>query len=78
MAAQMNRHFHPSSPIDADSLIFANGVTSVCVMVAFSLCNAGDALLFSRPAYGAFKHDFGMTAQFVEQIGLPKLYANLY
>lgn len=59
----MNRHFHPFTPIDPDQLIFASGVTSLCDLLGFSICDPGDALLFSRPCYQAFVADFGSKAK---------------
>lgn len=65
MAAYINRHFHPKDEINIDHLFFANGVTALCEMIAFSICDAGDGVLFSRPIYQAFQHDFATKAKFV-------------
>ena len=63
MAKHMNRHFKPHAPIQADRLLFANGVTSLCEMLGFTICDAGDVVLLSRPIYQAFKSDFGAKAR---------------
>lgn len=65
MAKYINRRFHPQQKVDADHLIFSNGVTSMCEMLGLTLCNADDGILFSRPIYQAFKGDFGTTAKLV-------------
>lgn len=65
MASHMNRYFHPQVPIDPDCLTFSNGVGTACEMLAFTICNAGDGILFSRPIYQGFKHDFGTRAKLV-------------
>lgn len=62
MAAHINHFLHPSTPIDASNLIFANGVTSLCEMLGFSICAPGDGILMSRPIYQAFQIDFGAKA----------------
>lgn len=63
MANHMNRHFHPLKPIIPDELLFASGVTSLCELLGFSMCDPGDAVLFSRPCYQAFASDFGSKAK---------------
>lgn len=65
MAAYITRYFHPINEIGIDHLLFANGVTALCEMIAFSICDAGEGFLFSRPIYQAFKHDFGIKAKCV-------------
>ena len=63
MARYINRLFNPSLSVDHSNLIFANGVTSLCEMLGFTICDPGDVILLSRPIYQAFKMDFGMQAQ---------------
>ncbi|MCJ1466365.1 hypothetical protein MMC07_004984 [Pseudocyphellaria aurata] len=74
MASHMNRYFHPKVSIDPDHLLFGNGVTAICEMLAFSICNADDGILFSRPIYQAFKNDFGTRAKvkcvYVDSVGV--------
>lgn len=59
MARHINRHFHPYRAVEANELLFASGVTSLCEMLGFSICDANDAVLLSRPCYQAFSADFG-------------------
>ncbi len=63
MARHMNRHFKPFSSIDPKHLLFANGVTALCNMLGFTICDIGHAILLSRPCYQAFKMDFGSEAK---------------
>ena len=65
MSAHLNEHFSPSRPVEPDHLHFANGVTSLCEMLAYTLFDEGDCLLLSSPIYQAFKMDFGTKAKFV-------------
>lgn len=64
MAKFITHRFHPGIPVDPEHLLFANGVTALCEMLALSICDAGDGLLLSRPIYQAFKNDFGISAKF--------------
>ena len=64
MAKHINRHFKPQRPIETSRLLFANGVTSLCEMLGFSICDEGDAILLSKPIYQAFKSDFGTRAKY--------------
>ncbi|MCJ1463842.1 hypothetical protein MMC07_002451 [Pseudocyphellaria aurata] len=63
MASHMNRYFHPKVSIESDHLLFGNGVATICDMLAFSICNADDGILFSRPIYQSFKIYFGTKAK---------------
>ena len=63
MAKHINRHFKPHTPIDANRLLFANGVTSLCEMLGFTICDPGDFVLLSMPIYQAFKADLGSKAR---------------
>ena len=65
MASHMNRYFHPQVPIDPDCLTFSNGVGSACEMLAFTICNAGDGILFTRTIFLGLKLDFGTWDKFV-------------
>ncbi|KAJ9630912.1 hypothetical protein H2203_001440 [Taxawa tesnikishii (nom. ined.)] len=62
MANHMNKHFKPFEPVDANDIIFANGVTALCEMLGFSIAEPGDGILMSRPIYQAFQSDFGTKA----------------
>ncbi|KAI7270793.1 PLP-dependent transferase [Hortaea werneckii] len=63
MAHHMNKRFHPIVPIRPDDLLFANGVSTICELLGFSLASPGDAILMSSPIYQAFAVDFGTKAK---------------
>ncbi|KAI7339637.1 PLP-dependent transferase [Hortaea werneckii] len=63
MAHHMNKRFHPVIPIQPDDLLFANGVSTICELLGFSLASPGDAILMSSPIYQAFAVDFGTKAK---------------
>ncbi|KAI7534890.1 PLP-dependent transferase [Hortaea werneckii] len=63
MAHHMNKRFHPIVPIQPDDLLFANGVSTICELLGFSLASPGDAILMSSPIYQAFAVDFGTKAK---------------
>ena len=65
MARHINRKFHPHRAVEADELLFASGVTSLCELLGLSIGDAGDAVLLSRPCYQAFEDDFGTKAKSV-------------
>lgn len=64
MANHINRHFKPLKSIETNKLLFANGVTSLCEMLGFSICDENEAVLLSKPIYQAFKSDFGAKARY--------------
>lgn len=63
MAKHMTKYFHPAKPIDPDHILFANGLTSICEMLGFTIADAGDGILLPRPVYQAFQADFGTKAK---------------
>ena len=63
MARHMDKYFNTYEPVDADDILFANGVTSLCEMLGFTIADAEDGILFSRPTYQSFHVDFGMKAK---------------
>jgi bifunctional pyridoxal-dependent enzyme with beta-cystathionase and maltose regulon repressor activities len=70
MAAHLNTHFQPHTPVQASHIFTASALTAIHEMVAFSLANTGDGVLVSRPVYGRFELDFGNTC------GLSIVYAD--
>lgn len=60
MAKFMTKTFNAIEPLDPEKITFANGATVCCEMLAFTLGDPGDAILFPRPIYSAFKDDFGI------------------
>lgn len=63
MAKHMTRYFKAVRPVDPEDLIFANGVTSLCEMLGFTIFDEGDGILLSQPIYQAFPIDFGAKAK---------------
>lgn len=63
MAAFINRTFNVQKKIAGDDILFANGVTSICEMLGFTIAEPGDGILFGRPIYQAFQIDFGTKAK---------------
>ena len=68
MAKFMNKTFKPYEVIDADDILFSNGITGMAEMLGFTLGDPGDGVLFSRPIYQAFQVDFGYKALYVNLI----------
>ena len=66
MSAHLNEHFSPYHSVKPDQLHFANGVTSLCEMLGYTIFDEGDCLLLSSPIYQAFKMDFGTKAKCVQ------------
>lgn len=63
MARHMTRYFGAIQPVEPEELIFANGVTSLCEMLGFTIFDEGDGILLSQPIYQAFPIDFGAKAK---------------
>lgn len=63
MARFMTANFNAIRPVDPEDILFANGVTSLCEMLGFTIADPGDAVLLSKPIYQAFQLDFGMKAK---------------
>ena len=59
----MTRTFRAVEKVDPEDLIFANGVTSLCEMLGFTIFDPGDGLLLPQPIYQAFPIDFGAKAK---------------
>lgn len=55
----MNETFNPVSQIQASDIQVFDGATALHSLLSFSLAEAGDAVLASRPVYGRFELDFG-------------------
>ncbi|KAI0197338.1 pyridoxal phosphate-dependent transferase [Xylaria flabelliformis] len=62
MANHMNKYFEPASPIDAEEITFAAGVTDLNEACALVTCNpdAKEAIMLGRPVYGSFSRDLCM------------------
>ncbi|UPK92408.1 hypothetical protein LCI18_003343 [Fusarium solani-melongenae] len=51
MASFFNRFFMPHTPIQPSNVLVANGVTSLIDLVAWSLCEAGDRIVYLTPNF---------------------------
>lgn len=58
------RRFGVHRAIDESNILVSGGVTSLCELLAFTLCNPGDGILFSMPCYVGFKNMFEMRARY--------------
>ena len=63
IAKHMTRYFNAIHPVDPEHLLVANGVTSLCEMLGFTLFDPGNGLLLPQPIYQAFPIDFGAKAK---------------
>ncbi|KAJ5369665.1 hypothetical protein N7509_014277 [Penicillium cosmopolitanum] len=57
MANHLNTHFNPFTPVDAEEVTFAAGVTSLNELCALLLCDPDDSILLIGPVYGSFTRD---------------------
>lgn len=71
MAAHVNEYFKPHTPVKAEDILTAAGLTAIHEMIGLALGDPGDGVLVSRPIYGRFELDFGNTA------GLNVIYADM-
>lgn len=71
MAAHVNEYFDPASPVQAEDIITASGLTAIHELIGYSLADRGEGILVSRPVYGRFELDFGNTS------GLKMVYADM-
>uniref|UniRef100_A0A0D2XNT5 Aminotransferase class I/classII large domain-containing protein n=1 Tax=Fusarium oxysporum (strain Fo5176) TaxID=660025 RepID=A0A0D2XNT5_FUSOF len=60
-AGYFNRFFTPCEPIRAEHILAANGVTSLMDMVAWTLCDPGQGVLYLTPNF--FMLDYNMTVR---------------
>ncbi|KAJ4259551.1 hypothetical protein NW762_007480 [Fusarium torreyae] len=60
-AGLFNRFFNPSEPVRAQNILAANGVTSLMDMMAWTLCDPGDGVLYPTPNF--YMLDYNMTAR---------------
>ncbi|KAJ9136657.1 Aspartate aminotransferase [Pleurostoma richardsiae] len=57
VAALVNDHFAPTEPVDSACIMGTNGVTALLDIVSFAACDAGEAIMYTTPAYGMFHPD---------------------
>ncbi|KAL2674268.1 hypothetical protein Neosp_012719 [[Neocosmospora] mangrovei] len=60
-AAFFNRFFDPAEPVAAERVLAANGVTSLLNMMAWTLCDEGDGVLYTTP--GFYMLDFDLSVR---------------
>jgi 1-aminocyclopropane-1-carboxylate synthase len=67
MALHMNEYFMPYTPLNAEHITFAAGVTFINELCALLTCDpdCGDAILLGRPNYGSFARDMVTRGQLV-------------
>lgn len=51
MAAFFNQHFSPHTPVQSKNILVANGVTSLIDLIAWSLCDVGDGVVYLTPNF---------------------------
>ncbi|UPK94587.1 hypothetical protein LCI18_005522 [Fusarium solani-melongenae] len=57
MAAFFNRYFNPRVPIMSDDILATNGVTSLIELVAWTICDPGEAILYLTPTFFMLDYD---------------------
>ena len=63
MARFIDKNFGVYQAVDPADILFANGVTSLCEMLGWTIGDPGDGVLLSKPIYQAFQIDFGTKAK---------------
>ncbi|CAG9990020.1 unnamed protein product [Clonostachys byssicola] len=59
-AGFFNRFFNPLDPVSTDHVMAANGVTSLINMMAWTLCDEGDGILYTTPNFYMLDLDLTM------------------
>ncbi|KAL3300146.1 1-aminocyclopropane-2-carboxylate synthase 2 [Colletotrichum asianum] len=57
LATFLNRHLHPSKPLESAHFTITNGCSSAIEHLAWAVANPGDAFLLGRPYYNTFLPD---------------------
>ncbi|KAF7556554.1 hypothetical protein G7Z17_g1364 [Cylindrodendrum hubeiense] len=57
MAGFFNHFFSPSIPVEPSQIVVTNGVTSMIDLVAWTLCEPGDAVLYLAPTFYMLDYD---------------------
>ncbi|KAK1849664.1 ACC synthase [Colletotrichum chrysophilum] len=57
LATFLNRHLHPSKPLESAHFTITNGCSSAIEHLAWAVANPGDAFLLGRPYYNTFVPD---------------------
>ncbi|KAF5246474.1 hypothetical protein FANTH_6846 [Fusarium anthophilum] len=61
-ASFFNRFFSPSEPVHPEHVLAANGVTSLMDMVAWTLCDPGQGVLYLTPNFFMLSYDMTIRA----------------
>ncbi|KAF8251923.1 ACC synthase [Wilcoxina mikolae CBS 423.85] len=59
----LNRYFCAVQPVQPEHIVVSSGVTAVLDMLAWTLADAEDGVMFGRPLYNAFPNDFWARAK---------------
>lgn len=70
MVAYLQTYAHSSAPIDPEHIVVAAGATAIIDMLAYTLCDPGDAILIPAPYYSGFDADLKLRAE-VKPIPVP-------
>lgn len=62
LAIFYNSFFHPSRPVLRDEVVCSNGTTALIDLLAYALCDRGDAILFPTPNFYMLDYDVGIRA----------------
>lgn len=57
MANHVNTYFAPTTPITAEEITWAAGVTALNEMLTVILCDENDSILIGSTIYGSFNKD---------------------
>ncbi|KAJ5780498.1 hypothetical protein N7457_005658 [Penicillium paradoxum] len=60
IAAFLNRHLNPVTPLEPSHVMATNGVSSAVEHVAWSFADPGEGILLGRPYYGMFIPDISL------------------
>ncbi|RSL72617.1 hypothetical protein CEP53_001020 [Fusarium sp. AF-6] len=65
MASFFNRFFAPYIPIQPSNILVANGVTSLIDLIAWSLCDAGDGVVYPTPNFYMLEIDLTLRSNVI-------------
>lgn len=68
MASHLNTYFSPFVPVTHRQITFMTGITALNEMIAFNLCDEGEAILLGRLIYGAFAGDLVTKSNYVSNL----------
>ncbi|KAH8889044.1 PLP-dependent transferase [Thozetella sp. PMI_491] len=65
MAGFFNRFFSPARPIEPSNIVATNGVTALINLMAWTLCEPGDAILMPTPTFYMLDYDLSTCTETV-------------